>query len=78
MKLSLKKNKLKNLTKDNAILPNDATAQIAGAGRAAPDTDTIPNSERCCGVTQAQYSCAQQQDPKARDGGAAGLGLCAY
>jgi len=37
MQLLLKKNQLKKLTKDNAVLPNDATAQIAGAGREATD-----------------------------------------
>ncbi|MEZ9200276.1 hypothetical protein [Shewanella sp. 10N.286.54.B9] len=47
MKLSLKKSQLKNLSKDNAILPNDATAQIAGAGACTPccppqASDTCP------------------------------------
>ncbi|QQX80561.1 hypothetical protein JK628_01375 [Shewanella sp. KX20019] len=38
MKLVLKKSQLKNLTKDNAVLPDDATAKIAGAG-ARPTAD---------------------------------------
>ena len=44
MKLKLNKKNLKNLSRDNALLPLEATPQIAGGGREKPTTGVADNS----------------------------------
>ncbi len=55
MKLKLNKKKLKNLSKDNNVLPAEMTPQIGGGGHRYKHTD--PSRCRHCFVPPETHSC---------------------
>jgi len=58
MKLKLNKKKIKNLSKDNAILPNDFTPQIGGGlGRTIITKDVFCGATGSCGCDSANRNC---------------------
>ncbi|MFT4930121.1 MAG: hypothetical protein ACI8WB_006257 [Phenylobacterium sp.] len=50
LKLKLNKKNLKNLSKDNALLPIEATPQIAGGGRERPTSTPTTFAVKNAGI----------------------------